>query len=276
MIEDEMMARSEKIIVSFTSHKKRLPLIDDIFRSHVRMCEKLGLSLCFSCQDDSIQYMTEYQRSLVENGKVELLHVPKDSGSNTKWTLCREAHKDAVMIVVDDDWTYDVEGIRSLIETHQRFPEAVVCRAYRLIPWIGNELPLYEVRPYYSYPKTVTAHIKVNRKKDNVLDEERVLQPGTAYPEHFLGVLYPPGFPRCGKDEIPNECLKDDDVFIGGRVAAEGMELVFAGRNRMSLDRERDLPGSLWASSRSVNGQGTFAALKSEKEAFFFRVVERG
>ena len=143
--------------------------------------------------------MTEYQKSLVNNGTIELLHVPQDDGSNTKWTLCREAHKDAVMIVVDDDWTYDVEGIKSLIETHERFPDAIICRAYRSIPWIGNKLPLYEVKPYYTYPKTVTAHIRVNRKKDNVSSEEHIIMSGTSYPEHFLGVLYPPSFPQYNK-----------------------------------------------------------------------------
>ena len=260
---DYQMNNAEKIILSFTSHKTRLPLIDNIFRNHVEVAEALGMDVCFSCQDDSISYLTDYQKELIESGKVELLHVPKDHGSNTKWTLCRHAHPDAVMVVVDDDWEYEVNGIKSLIETHRRYPKAVVCRAYRTIPWVGGRLPLYEVRPKYSYPKTATAHIGINRTKDFVKIDDMVLEAGRVYPEHFLGVLYPPNFPYVDLDAIPEECLKDDDVYIGSRVAAENRDIVFAGRRMVSECKEVQLPNALWAESLKVNGNGTFNALKS-------------
>lgn len=262
MKRDNQMKKAERIILSFTSHKARLPLIDNIFRNHVEVAEALGMDVCFSCQDDSIPYLTNYQKGLIESGKVEILHVPKDHGSNTKWTLCRQAHPDAIMVVVDDDWEYEIEGIRSLLETHQRFPSAIVCRAYRTIPWIGEKLPLYEVRPKYSYPKTATAHIGINRSKDNVRIDDEVLMPGHVYPEHFLGVLYPPNFPSVDLDSIPEECLKDDDVYIGARVAVENRHIVFAGRRSIAECKEIPLPNALWSESLKVNGNGTFNALK--------------
>ena len=262
----------ETPILSFTSTKSRLPLIDDIFKAHLAVADACGMNVCFSCQTDSIDCMTDYQKGLIASNRIELLHRVVDDGSNTKWTLCRNAHPNAVMIVVDDDWIYDIDGIKSLLETHRRFPEAVICRAYRSIPWIGSKLPLYKVKPFYTYPKTVTAHINVNRTKDGIADCDSVLIPGTAFPEHFLGVLYPPSFPKSASDSIPPECRKDDDVYIGAKIAEEGIDLVFAGRPRISNDKEIRLPNALWAASRKVNGMGTFLALKSVESKFASRI----
>ena len=262
------MKQQDEIVLSFTSTKSRLPHIDDIFRNHFEIAGKLGIRLCFSCQDDALPYMTEYQSELVKSGKIELLHIEKDHGSNTKWTLCRAKHPSAIMIVVDDDWLYDVDGIRSLIEAHNRHPTALICRAYRAIPFVGDDIPLYAVKPSYTYPKTVTPHLKVNRLKDNVCEKEYVLPRGTAYPEHFLGTLYPPEFPSSSPDAIPDECRKDDDVYVGARAAAEGVPLVFAGVHRISEDVETTQPNSLWETSRRVNGAGTFRALKSVHSDF--------
>lgn len=260
------MASHEEIIMSFTSHKARLPLIDDIFKNHVEVAETLGMHLCFSCQEDSIPYLTEYQKELIDSGKVELLHIPNDHGSNTKWTLCRQAHPDAIMVVVDDDWTYDIKGIKSLLEVHQKYPNDIICRAFRHIPWIGLSVPLYEVVPKYSYPKTATAHIGINRTKDEVVGEEKVLLGGSAYPEHFLGTLYPPRFPKCRVDDIPIECYTDDDIFIGAQIAVEERNLIFAGRNRVSEDREHSLPMPLFSKSRTSNGKGAYIALQKVQE----------
>ena len=248
------MSRKQRPILSFTSHKARMHLLDDIFRNHIEIAEELGLDVCFSCQDDALTVMTDYQKSLVDEGKIELLHIEKDHGSNTKWTLCRMAHPEAVMIVVDDDWIYDVEGIKSLLETHERYPEAVICRAYRTIPWIGSFLPKYEVKPTYTYPKTVTAHVRMSFLKDEALEQEIVIPKGTAFPEHFLGVLYPSCFPRSSAGAIPTECRCDDDVYIGALIAREGRELVFAGRENITADTDLNLPNSLWANCRMGNG----------------------
>ena len=255
-------------ILTFTTHKARLPLIDDIFRNHVEVAEALKIGISISLQDDSIPYLTKYQKSLIDSGKVELLHIQKDHGSNTKWTLCRMVHPEATLIVVDDDWLYDAEGLRSLLETHKRFPEAVICRAYREIPWCGDRMPQYEVKPSYTYPKIVTAHILVNQIKDAVSNEERILEHGRVFPEHFLGVLYPPSFPKFDPYKIPQECMKDDDVFVGGLVSAERRNLIFAGRETISSDRDMDMPSALWAESRAENGYRTFVALKTMEDAY--------
>ena len=74
-------------ILTFTTHKARLPLIDDIFRNHVEVAEALKIGISISLQDDSIPYLTKYQKSLIDSGKVELLHIQKDHERNTKWTL---------------------------------------------------------------------------------------------------------------------------------------------------------------------------------------------
>ena len=255
-------------ILTFTSHKTRLPLIDKIFRNHIEVAEKLNIKVSISLQDDSIPYLTEYQKSMINSGKVELLHVENDQGSNTKFSLCRLAHPDSILIVVDDDWMYDSEGLKSLIETHKRYPEAVICRAFREIPWCGEDIPKFSVKPYYSYPKTVTAHIHVNQIKDNLSEEERILESGRAFPEHFLGVLYPPRFPRISPQDIPPECMKDDDVFVGGLISSEGRQLVFAGRETVSYDYDMDMPGALWTDSRSGNGKRTYIALKTMKDEY--------
>lgn len=263
-------------ILSFTSHKTRLPLIDDVFRNHLSIAKNCGLRLCFSCQDDSIPYLTDFQKALIDSGEVELLHTPKDHGSNTKWTLCRQKYPNAIMVVVDDDWIYDQKGIESLLEAYNRHKGAIICRSYRTIPWVGSKMPLYTVKPNYSYPKTVTAHTNTNLLKDRISGNESILRPGTFFPEHFLGMLYPPQFPSCNPNEIPIECYKDDDVFIGACASSEKKEVVFAGSSNITEDREVELPGALWSNSRAINGQGTFAALKSVESEFRSSLIHQG
>lgn len=263
------MSRKQRPILSFTSHKARMHLLDDIFRNRIEIAEELGLDVCFSCQDDALQVMTDYQKSLVDEGKIELLHIEKDHGSNTKWTLCRMAHPEAVMIVVDDDWIYDVEGIKILLETHERNPEAVVCRAYREIPWIGKEVPKFVIKPWWSYPKRTAPHILVNQLKDNLVEEELVLKSGEVFPEHFLGMLYPPNFPNKESLDIPEPCIKDDDVYIAICAAREGRDLIFAGRKEVTSDREVAMPNALWKDNCKSNGQRTNSALRAVSDELY-------
>lgn len=202
--------REDAPILSFTSHARRLPLVDKVFRSHVENAEAAGMRVCLALQEDSVPAMTPYQRSLVESGKIELLTIGKDHGSNTKWTLCRAKYPDATMVVVDDDELYPPSAFVSLIEYRKKLRrDAFLTRAWRPLPWRadGSLVPfLFRCRgPMATHP------VHLGSGSPYPIS----FLPCSAIPEHWAACLYPPGFPDpATADEAAQKAFHDDDVFI--------------------------------------------------------------
>ena len=234
----------EKPILSFTSHSRRLPLIDEVFRSHVENADACGMRVCLALQEDSVPSMTEYQKGLVRTGKIELLTIEKDHGSNTKWTLCRRKYPDATMVVVDDDIVYGTDGIKRLLRRAADNPGALVCRCCRVIPTGAADIPVvFNTDRPWAYAKIVAAGGYGDTTRDLFCRASFVLPAGTAFPEHSHGCVYPPGFPK--RFDIPDECRFDDDVLVGAMAARQETPLLFAGDCGDEADRALGLFG-LW------------------------------
>ena len=210
----------EDAILSFTSHARRLPLVDEVFRSHVANAEAAGMRVCLALQEDSVPAMTPYQRSLVDSGKIELLTIEKDHGSNTKWTLCRAKYPDATMVVVDDDRTYTDEALRELLYFHRMFPREFLCRAMRQLVWRDGRLRRYHLSK--REPDRATLYTSLS------VPAPTILRPGDIVIEHWAGCLYPPGFPSPSAAAAEAAALAphDDDAFTTVLLARAGMSAV--------------------------------------------------
>jgi hypothetical protein len=254
------MGGMKKPILSFTSHKARLPFIDDVFRSHLTNSKACGMDVCFACQDDSLPAMTEYQRSLVDLGKIELLHVPKDHGSNTKWTLCRAAHPDATMVVVDDDELYPPSAFPSLLHWSGKLPGAFLCRSWRRLSWSSAD----RMVPFTPNVKGPDAPNPVYL--GNGLFVPSPLTQTEAIPEHWAGCLYPPGFPDPAvAQEAAARAYHDDDAFMMlllARTKTPFYVIPVTERNtRLATKRSSPLYGSALAHQPGFPGARTRAAL---------------
>lgn len=194
-------------ILSFTSIPQRLPYIDHVFRKHAETAEANGMSVCLALQEDAVPALTVYQRGLVETGRIELLTVPGDYGSNTKWACARSKYPSARLVVVDDDRLYAPDEVAELLAWSDRFPSAFVCRAIRTPRRFGREIVGYQV---YDGEADDFAPLVTSRD----IERGGVLEPGSDIVEHWAGTVYPPFF---GSLMLAIEaralCPHDDDVF---------------------------------------------------------------
>lgn len=207
----------ENAILTFTSHSKRLPLVDEVFRSHAENAENAGMRICLALQEDSVPAMTPYQRSLVDSGKIELLTIGKDHGSNTKWTLCRTKYPDATMVVVDDDIVYDRDTFRYMLGMHRRLPGAFLCRAARCLTR-NAEGGLNPFDAAESFQRSATPLWRCDKLGVGCKGFAMPLAAAWSFPEHWAACLYPPGFPRATPDELEEartHAFHADDVYVG-------------------------------------------------------------
>lgn len=196
--------------ISFTSIPRRLPYVDEVFLGHARLAARHNLSgVCLALQEDAVASMTSFQRGLVDAGRVELLTVPKDHGSNTKWTLARKEHPDARLIVVDDDRVYPDSMVADLLEYSQSNPSALLCRALRALA-----APKEPGGPVgYSLAKASPDRAALRTCLS--VQAPLPVSPRAVVLEHWAGMLYPPGFPDASfAAEAAELAPHDDDVFL--------------------------------------------------------------
>lgn len=196
--------------ISFTSIPARLPHITLAAVGHARLAARHNLSgVCLALQEDAVQTMPDAVRWLVDSSRIELLTIPEDHGSNTKWTLARARHPDARLIVVDDDRIYPDSMVADMLEVAEALPAALLCRAFRALP----RPPSPEAPVGYSLARGSPDYAPLATCR-------RVQDPASVDPrrnvlEHWAGMLYPPGFPDAAfADEAARLAPHDDDVFL--------------------------------------------------------------
>lgn len=207
-----------EIWLSFTSIPARLPHIDAVMDAHVMLAKRHNFAgVCLALQEDATEHMTAYQRKLAEAGLVELLTVPKDHGSNTKWTLARARHPGAALVVVDDDRTYPDSMAADFLEWSAKFPGCVLCRALRTLPAAGPGEPVrYTLAKGDPCRARLVTSLNVQTGPARCDTRRTVL-------EHWAGMLYPPGFPDPAfADEAAAVAPHDDDVFVTAMATRAG------------------------------------------------------
>lgn len=196
--------------ISFTSIPARLPHIAPAADGHARLAARHNLSgVCLALQEDAVRAMPDVVRRLVGSGRIELLTVPKDHGSNTKWTLARARHPGARLIVVDDDRVYPDSMVADMLEIAETSPSALLCRALRALPAPSSP----DAPVGYSLARRSPDHAPLTTCRS--VREPSAVDPRRNVLEHWAGMLYPPGFPDAGfADEAARLAPHDDDVFL--------------------------------------------------------------
>lgn len=212
----------KEVWLSFTSISARLPHIDAVMDAHIRLARRHNLAgVCLALQEDAVAHMTDSQRKLVAAGLIELLTVPRDHGSNTKWTLTRARHPKAALIVVDDDRTYPDSMAADFLEWSARHPGCVLCRALRTLPETAPGAPVK-----YTLAKGDPCRARLVTSLDArsgplLCDTRRVVL------EHWAGMFYPAEFPDPAfADEAAAVAPHDDDVFLTAMATRAGRAAV--------------------------------------------------
>lgn len=261
-------------IMSFTSIPSRIRVIDEVFNSHLKNAEDIGLRLVVSLSEDTAGMMTPYQRELVKSGRIDLITTPRDHGSNTKWTLARKKFPDAPMLVVDDDVCYGTGGLKRLMDAYYSCPDHIVCRTFRAVPWEYDRMRDFNHYRPWNYIKVVAAGTGTSLKSTLHCDMRYELSPGSSFPEHSNACVYPPMFPSLDPSRIPNEAFHDDDVMIGALACMDGVRIMFAGDCGDSSDRSLRLKGlwvRQWVEASNSSGKSiprTCNAIKTLSEYF--------
>lgn len=118
--------RRERVIVSMTSHGKRLNTVYLAIKSIMYQTFKADRIVLYLDTEDSDKKVPK-EEELVEAGLTIIRNV-QDLGPHKKYYQAMSDYKDSIIITVDDDALYDDTLLEELYEKHLEFPDAVVCR----------------------------------------------------------------------------------------------------------------------------------------------------
>ena len=199
--------RDQKIIVSLTSYPARFQTIIPTLKSLLMQDTKPDrIILWYDCDSSAI---TKEMHAMEQYG-IEFIHIPMNLKPHNKYYFAFRNFPEDLIITVDDDIVYPHDLIRSLFETHQRFPDCVVARRAHLITFEGNEMKPYN-NWIFEYP-------------ENEVPGFLLLATGVG------GVLYPPG---CMDERVfdldgIHSCLNADDIWLRYMEWLHGTKVVVA------------------------------------------------
>lgn len=191
-------ARTEKIIVSLTTHSKRIlsvhRTIESIFQQSYQ-ANKVVLYLGAQDFQQESQLPIVLQRQI--NRGLEVRFVP-DQGPYTKLLPALREFPDDAIITIDDDILYPVNAIERLVNAHLSKQDAICSLEARMIVKQQDGT----IAPYNDFP----------------FPHDPIDLVSTMYvPEGFGGVLYPP---HCFSDRVHDSTLfnklapKADDLWF--------------------------------------------------------------
>src|SRR5690606_33103483 len=127
-------SKDSDLIISLTSFPDRISrlwlVIECICRQTV-LPEKIILWLSNEQFPNKIHDIPSNLRKYVSNNNLQIEFVDGDLRSHKKYFYSFQMFPDKKIIVIDDDIFYPVIIIRTLLDTHRRYPEAIAClRAY--------------------------------------------------------------------------------------------------------------------------------------------------
>lgn len=135
-----------RIIVSFTSYPPRMTGVHKVVESLYRQTMPADEIILYLSLDEFPGMETDLPDTLLRiNGKkgFRIEWVQGNLRSHKKYYHAMHEYKDAVVITVDDDTVYAETMISELIESHERFPDAISARRVRIILKNGDSFEPY-------------------------------------------------------------------------------------------------------------------------------------
>lgn len=203
--------RAQQIVVSLTSHTKRLQTLHLCLRSLLNQTCKPDKVILYLGTDVDKNQIT-YQIQKLKKYGLEIVTDCRDIKPHKKYYYAMQEYPDAIIITVDDDGIYDKTLVESLFDSYMRFPDAVSCRrAHRLEFDSHNHL-----LPYKDWTFSCDEY-----------DRPSMLFLATG----VGGILYPPhclGKETFDIEKICDLCLNADDIWLKCMQILQHMPVVIA------------------------------------------------
>lgn len=188
--------RKEKIILSMTTFTKRLPTVHICLKSLINQSVKADRIIVWLGPDVNPADITEKMKNLEQYG-VEYRFVDTDLKPHKKYFYAMQEFSKSCVITVDDDVIYEKDMVKTLVNTHKKYPEAVCARRVHCI-----FLKDGKILPYNKWMQ----------------DCRRITKPSfRLVPTGVGGVLYPPNlFSNIAfdKEKIIGICFEADDIWL--------------------------------------------------------------
>ena len=188
--------RKTDVIVSLTSYPARFPFIHITLKSMMLQSMKPDRIIVWLDKDVDQSRLTPKMRALERYG-IEYRYV-KDLRSHKKYFYVMQEFSDSIIITIDDDVIYPKDVIKSLMDTHERYPDAVCARrVHKITKNVDGTIAAYNdwLGEYCECDTPSHALIAVG----------------------VGGILYPP---HCLYEKVFDEelirklCLKADDIWL--------------------------------------------------------------
>lgn len=203
--------REEKIIVSLTSYPARFPYIHLALKSIMLQTVKPDKIIVWLDENVTRGQLTKEMMDLEQYG-IEYRNMPGDLKPHKKYIHAMQEYPEDIIVTVDDDLIYASDLIESLLETHEKYPNAVCARRVHKITRDKNG----KISPYNNWQ---------GEYMGSLIPSNELIATGVG------GVLYPP---HCLYREafdaelIEKLSLKADDIWLKFMELLAGTKVVWA------------------------------------------------
>lgn len=228
------LPRREKVIVSLTSHPGRINTVHLCVRSLMtQSChpEKILLWLSKLQFPNGEESLPKELLKLRRHKGFEIRWTEDDLAPHKKYYYAMIEYPEMPIIIVDDDVVYDVDLVKSLVNSYQQFPNCISAMRTNLMMFRENG----QLRSYTSWRWGYTM-LRDTPSKQLV-------------PTGVGGVLYPPhSLPEeaFDKDAINETCLYSDDLWLKVWTMHNGYLTVSVGNSCELTEIEGTQDTALW------------------------------
>lgn len=204
--------RKEKIIVSLTSFPKRFEYLELSLKSLLLQSVKPDRIILWLGSDSKEFDVENMFQKYIQYGLEVRVDKTMNLKSHKKYIYALKEFENDLIITVDDDLIYPENLIENLLQTHEKFPDAIVARRVHKILWKNNG----EIKPYLEWNGECTDTMNPSHQLFATTGA------GTLFPPHSL-------YNECTNiDLIRNFAFSADDVWLKFMAVMQGTKVVWA------------------------------------------------
>lgn len=134
--------KSDKIVVSLTSYKKRFSTLSLCLKSIFKQTLLPDKIVLYLSKDEKLSDIPYNVQELQKFG-LEIRFVDLDLKPHKKYYYAMQEFPNDIVITVDDDVIYNKELIRELYDAHKKFPNCIVSARAHEITFEDNKISNY-------------------------------------------------------------------------------------------------------------------------------------
>ena len=214
--------RESPVVVSLTSYPARFPTICCTLKSLLRQNRKPDRSIVWFGSDTAESYITPEMRRFEEYGVEYRIDPEHNYKSHKKYYYAMREFPDATVVTADDDLFYPKNWLKTLLKTHAKYPDCVVCRRTHLIRRDENGILPYNLWTDQCRSVRHPSFSLVGTSGSGKLYPPRSLDPRALDPEAFMRL-----------------CTNADDLWVKCMEVLAGKKTVFARNWKVDLRSPR-------------------------------------